>query len=364
MEPRECLIALHEISGVGWASIASLISKSDNWFQLMGRGGTAFRANGISQQISEIIAREWNERNATITLQKYEEKGIRVITIFDEEYPQWLRHIPKAPWVLYAIGRIELLQSPSIAIVGTRTPTVYGKKAALEFAQSLVPYGLTITSGLARGVDGEAHRGALKSGGGTIAVLGCSVNTVYPKEHLDLYKQIATNGLLLSEYPIGTIAHPGLFPQRNRIISGLSLGTLVIEAAARSGSLITADFAYQQNREVFALPGSIYSPRSMGTNELLTDRHAIAVTEVEHIVREYRNQFQFPHLDKIKREDHTTSITSEEKNVLHFIQEEPITLDELHERTETKFGHLHTILLSLALKNLIEQLPGPSYRKK
>ena len=364
MEPRKCLIALHEITGVGWASIASLISQSENWFQLMGRGSEAFRVNGISQQISEIIAREWNERNATIALHKYEEKGIRVITIFDDDYPEWLRHIPKAPWVLYAIGRIQLLQAPSIAIVGTRTPTIYGKKAAFEFAQSLVPYGLTITSGLARGVDGEAHRGALKSGGGTIAVLGCSVDTVYPKEHIDLYKQIATDGLLLSEYPIGTIAHPGLFPQRNRIISGLSLGTLVIEAAARSGSLITADFAYQQNREVFALPGSIYSPRSMGTNELLTDRHAIAVTEAEHIIREYRNQFHFPHLDKIKREDQDTSITSEEKNVLRFIQEEPITLDELHERTETKFGHLHTILLSLALKNLIEQLPGPSYRKK
>ncbi len=257
MEPRECLIALHEITGVGWASIASLISHSDNWFQLMGSGSGTFRANGISHQISDIIAREWNEINASNTLQHYEEKGIQVITIFDDSYPEWLRHIPKAPWVLYAIGRIELLQSPSIAIVGTRTPTVYGKKAAFEFAQSLVPYGITITSGLARGVDGEAHLGALKSGGGTIAVLGCSVNMVYPKEHGNLYKQIATDGLLLSEYPIGTIAHPGLFPQRNRIISGLSLGTLVIEAAARSGSLITADFAFQQNREVFALPGSI-----------------------------------------------------------------------------------------------------------
>lgn len=201
-----------------------------------------------------------------------DEEEIHVIKVEDRQYPELLRKIYDPPKCLYVIGNIEILNNPSIAIVGSRVASEYGKKAAKYFAYNLAKEGFNIVSGLARGIDSFSHIGALDAYGKTVAVIGCGLDIIYPKENKVLEEKIIKNGgTIISEYPLGTPPRKNHFPARNRIISGLSQGVIVIEAKEKSGSLITADFAIEQGREVFAVPGNINSINSIGTNYLIRD---------------------------------------------------------------------------------------------
>ncbi|MCK9910703.1 DNA-processing protein DprA, partial [Microbacteriaceae bacterium K1510] len=198
-----------------------------------------------------------------------------------------LLEIPDPPLLLYYRGDLKWLRQPMLGVVGSRKPTPYGKAACAHLTAELSEAGFVIVSGAAYGIDAEAHRSALRSKNGTVGVLGCGLAHVYPPLHRTLYQEIASCGLLLSEYPPDTPPHPGLFPERNRIISGLSLGVLLVEAAERSGSLITADCALEQGREIFAVPGTIFSPLSLGPHNLIK-QGAKLVTGSEDILEEFR----------------------------------------------------------------------------
>ena len=200
-----------------------------------------------------------------------ERSGIRIVTAFDEEYPRLLRETPDPPFVLYALGRVDRLRLPAVAVVGSRDATRYGRDAASRLARELSQAGVAVVSGFARGVDAAAHEAALEGPGGTIAVLGCGLDVDYPRENGRLKQRLAADELLVSEYPPGTEPRPQNFPIRNRIIAGLSSGVVVVEASRRSGSLITARLAADFGRDVFAVPGSIFSETSSGAHELLRD---------------------------------------------------------------------------------------------
>jgi DNA processing protein len=258
---------------------------------------------------------------------------------------------------------VDLLRKPSIAIVGTRVPTVYGKNVAEQFGEDLAREGITVVSGLARGVDSYAHIGAVKHIGSTIAVLGCGADIVYPLENGALYREIANKGLLLSEFSLGTPAQPGLFPLRNRIIAGISLGTLVVEAAIKSGSLITATQALDENREVFVIPGPIHSPKSQGIFKLIKDNGAKVVICKDDILDEYKHIQLFEKDQNGKANDYPTQavLNADEQQIIDILTAAPATFDSILEGTQTNFGHLHAILLSLVMKKAINQLPGSIY---
>ncbi|HEX5637123.1 MAG TPA: DNA-processing protein DprA, partial [Gammaproteobacteria bacterium] len=228
------------------------------------------------------LLKQFNIRNETIEAIKspdlagverdlawLENPGHQIICMEDAAYPQALKNIADPPWMLFAIGDVDYLQQTQLAMVGSRTPTAVGERTALEFARHLSNAGLTITSGLARGIDGACHQGALQGLAGTVAVVANGLNKIYPASNKELARQISQHGCLITEAPVGIEPHKGLFPRRNRIISGLSVGTLVVEAARESGSLITARLAMEQGREVFAIPGSIHNPLARGCHSLI-----------------------------------------------------------------------------------------------
>ena len=224
-----------------------------------------------SKDLARAVLRGPEDAEAARWAASIERGGIRLLTPFDDEYPRLLGEIADPPFVLYALGKIERLRLPAVAIVGSRDATRYGSDVATRLARELSGVGVTVVSGFARGVDAAAHAAALEGPGGTIAVLGCGLDVDYPREHARLKASLAADHLLLSEYPPGAEPRPQNFPIRNRIIAGISSGVVVVEASRRSGSLITARLAADFGRDVFAVPGSVFSPTSLGTHELLRD---------------------------------------------------------------------------------------------
>ncbi|MCR4418916.1 MAG: DNA-processing protein DprA [Clostridia bacterium] len=281
--------------------------------------------------------------------------GVEIWTWEDEEYPDLLREIADPPLALYARGgrlRDGLL---TVAVVGTRRATAYGRQAARRLARELAAAGVCVVSGLARGVDSEAHLGALEAGGFTAAVLGCGADVIYPPESARLFEAIGRKGLILSEYPLGTPPRAANFPARNRIISGLSRGVVVIEAGEKSGALITADLALEQGRDVFAVPGPINNPYSRGANELIK-QGAKLVQSAADILEEYGLQ-GFP----FRAVGEPPAMGPEERKVLHLLRGGPVQLEELAEITGYHVSKLARILTHLELKGLVEQLPGKQF---
>jgi len=239
--------------------------------------GSESRAVAVRRSAEDVAAERWAA--------DVERSGIRIVTAFDEEYPALLSEISDPPFVLYTSGSLDRLKLPAVGIVGSRAATRYGRDVAARLARDLALAGVAIVSGFARGVDGAAHEAALGSAGGTIAVLGCGLDVEYPREHAALKEAMRPRDLLLSEFPPGTEPKPGHFPVRNRIIAGLCAGIVVVEASRRSGSLITARLANEFGRDVFAVPGSVFSPTSIGTHELLRDG-AILCRSAEDVLAE------------------------------------------------------------------------------
>ncbi|EEO28407.1 DNA-processing protein DprA [Oxalobacter paraformigenes] len=288
-----------------------------------------------------------------------EEPGNAILTLSDSNYPGLLLEIPDPPLMLYVKGRVELLSSPSIAIVGSRNATAQGRMDAKEFARSLSESGLTIISGLALGIDAAAHRGGLKGKGSTIAVVGTGADIVYPARNRELALQIAEEGCVISEFPLGTGPLASNFPRRNRVISGLSGGILVVEAAARSGSLITAKTAIDQGRDVFAIPGSIHSPLSRGCHELIRQGAKLVETS-QDVLEELKHYNSVSESSDRKMEPENTSL---QEDILLQMGFDPVDSDTLCERCEIDAASLNVELLSLELAGEVESLAGGFYRR-
>jgi len=291
-----------------------------------------------------------------------------LITFGSREYPARLAELPDAPLALWVEGRERaLLAAPQLAIVGSRSPTTDGSRTAEEFARYLSQRGLTITSGLATGIDGASHRGAVAMLGGTIAVLGSGLDVIFPRVHAPLAAEIAARGLLVSEYAPGVAPHKLFFPQRNRIIAGLSLGTLVVEATRRSGSLITARLAMDQGREVFAIPGSIHNPLARGCHYLIR-QGAKLVEEAADILVELAPQlrdegFAMPSVESAPATLDETPLTSDPsyQNLLKMLGFSPTPIADLSARANLTTAEVSSMLLLLELEGLVEALPGGRY---
>ncbi len=288
-----------------------------------------------------------------------EQSNAQIITKYCPTYPEQLKQIAGAPFLLLALGNIELLNRPQLAMVGSRNPTISGRENAFAFAKDLSQLGFVITSGLALGIDADSHRGALSGSGETVAVLGTSLDQIYPAKNKKLAESIATSGVIITEFPLRTSPQKQNFPKRNRLISGLSVGVLVIEAALKSGSLITAQYALEQNREVFAVPGSIHNPLAKGCHALIR-QGAKLVESAEHILEElqwvalsarssdpnYASEFS-PSL----KEEH--QLDADEKHLLKCFGDETTSINQLISRSGLDAATVSSALLILELKGII-----------
>jgi len=435
VKEKEVMFGLHEMGGIGWQTIDRLKRAVGDLAVLAGMNGKEIaalqlspdgRGRSMDAQLADRIYKASRDEWVAGRMERLWRCGASFLAVTDPDYPEWLRHIYRPPWILYGIGDWSMLSQPVLAVVGTRSPTAYGRRTAYRLAAELSGAGWRVASGMARGIDADAHAGALTGPGGTIAVLATPVDTPYPRENAGLYRRICEEGLVVSEIPFDTPLTKGLFPGRNRIISGLSLGTVVVEADLRSGSLITASFALEQNRELFAVPGPVSSPKSAGTNRLIQQSHAKLVMEAADIIEEFpgwvsgmtaglgndrgsevtddvterANERMSGKTDDVaeranermsgKTDDaaerakekgsggtadvagrstgslfrppnDVAGLSRDERFVLGFIGDEPVTIDDLLMLTRFDFGHLHSVLLHLLMKNLIEQQPGSSF---
>jgi len=324
--------------------IKSLFTASSDLLQKMGFKPAA---------ITSIQQCNWDA-----VLQDYEwcqQNDCHIITLVDPRYPPQLKHIPDPPLVLFVQGEVAHLLKPQIAIVGSRNPTPYGKEAALQFAYYLVKQNFMITSGLALGIDAKSHEGALKANGITLAVFGTGLKHIYPAAHHVLAEKIRQQGALISEFLPDEKPRAFHFPRRNRLISGLSLGVLVVEAALRSGSLITARFALEQGREVFAIPGSIHNPLSRGCHALIREG-AKLVECVDDILIELNAPFLPTHA--IITPENPLTLDSRLQQLLADINDEVTPMDVITLRSGLTTSELSSMLLSLELQGYIEQLQG------
>lgn len=358
MRESDMMLGIHEIEGIGWETMQLIVRSVPDLRLFLERPATELLKNSkVPPKKADLIERVLTYEYIAGKLRFYEQCGVRPVTCLDEEYPPLLMHVHRPPWVIYTQGDLELLQKPSIAVVGTRNPSPYGREVAEWFGADLAAYGLPVVSGLARGVDSYAHAGALRTTGATIAVLGNGLNVCYPPEHHGLQRQIARRGLVISEYSWNAKPSKGTFPWRNRIIAGITLGTVIVEAAAKSGSLLTAQYALDNGKEIFAVPGPILSPRSAGVNGLIRDGAAL-VTSPKEIAAAFGIEVA---PDAPSRMDRGEPLTEEEAHLLSLMGAEAVSIDELQRRSKVNFGHLHTVLLSLLVKNRIRALPGSLY---
>jgi DNA processing protein len=290
-------------------------------------------------------------------LERLEHAGVTVLTWDDAAYPARLREINAAPPVLYMRGALLPDDEWSVAVVGTRHPSAYGLEMARQLAGDLARNHITVISGLARGIDSEAHHAALAAGGRTLAVLGSSLDRIYPPENVDLARQIVGSGAVLSEYPFGTRPEAGNFPARNRIISGISLGTLVIEAGETSGALITARFALEQGRETFAVPGSALSRRSAGCNQLLQRGEAKLVLGVQDVLEELN-------LTMLAQQVEVRQLVPEnevEACLLAHLSAEPTHIDDLGRESRLPISQVSSTLALMELKGMVHRVGAMSY---
>ena len=334
--------------------------------RILGAPAAALREiKGVGPKTAEAIARARDGEAANEELALAGRHGVQILCREDEVYPLGLRHIADPPICLYVKGSLDRADAVSLAVVGSRRGSHYGLEQARRFGQLLGQAGLTVVSGLARGIDSAAHRGALDADGRTIAVLGNGLSAIYPPEHVELAAQIAASGAVVSELPMATAPEAGHFPRRNRIIAGIGLGVLVIEGAKNSGALITARLANEYNREVFALPGRVDLPNSLGTNALIRDGQAKLVVGLEDILdelgdagavlagKEVRDATEAP------LRPPPANLSDTEKKVLAVLaRDEAIGLDAICELARLDPAQTASALTMLQLKGAAKQLPG------
>jgi len=368
MTDRERLILLNAVPDVGSTRLRGLLDAFGELSRVFAATERELqRVRGIGPQVAQRIVegcRDTRQLQAELALA--EAAGVNVVTLEDAEYPALLRQIYDPPLALYIRGRLPK-DAAAVAVVGSRRASHYGLQTAERLAYDLALRGVTIVSGLARGIDGAAHRGALSAGGLTIAVLGGGLSRLYPPEHEELAGQIAAQqGGVISEYPMTMEPYGQHFPRRNRVISGLSLGVVVVEAAARSGALITADCAMEQGREVFAVPGPVTTPTSHGAHELLK-QGARLVTSAEDILEELQLR-PMPAAEPAMGATstaHPDALSDRARRVLAALNAtQPRYIDEVAVDSGLASGETSSLLLELELKRLVRQLPGKHFVKQ
>lgn len=318
---------------------------------------------GLGEKVAKEIQKGPVEKKVEKELSLLGEVGGKMMTINDESYPTRLKEIYDPPPLLYVRGELKKEDELAVAIVGSRKTTPYGRWITEKMGQELARHGITIVSGMARGIDSLAHLGALSGGGRTVAVLGCGVDVVYPRENRNLFNKIIDRGAVLSEFPMGSPPEGGHFPRRNRIISGLSIGVVVVQAGMESGSLITANYALEQGREVFAVPGNVGSESSRGTHQLIKEG-AKLVESSEDILEEILPQWKKEREVPDKAESPAWDLTEEERVLYDQLGETPLHIDVLIRESQFDPGKVSSLLLNLELKGLISQWPGKCFSKK
>ena len=357
-------IALKQASGIGPLIYKRLVDRFGSPEKVL----SASRADllgvaGMTENAAQSVLRAASAQGPQKEIACCRENGYRIITLHDAQYPYRLARIADPPPYLYALGE-DIPAGPAVAIVGTRNCTRYGISMARRLSADLAAMGMVIVSGMARGVDSAAHRGALEAGGKTVAVLGSGLSVIYPPENRKLYFDIAGNGTVISELPVKELPNSYNFPARNRIISGMSLGTVVVEAAKKSGSLITARLAAEQGREVFAVPGNIQSYKSTGTHALLK-QGARLVERADDVIEELAPLLVagFASREETSPAARETGraavdLTAAEKRIYDTLDSYPAHIDELAQRLKTDAGSLLADLLNLELKGMAVQMPG------
>ena len=358
-------LALSLAPGLGTSRIHSLIQACGspaNVFRLSSAQLPRFR---LSDEAKTLISSGCALRAGEESGRQAEKQGIRILSVFDDEYPHQLKEIFDPPLVLYCLGNPSELCRPAIAVVGSRRCSVYGKEITEKISRELSSLGICIVSGLARGIDTHAHRGALENGGTTVAVLGSGVDVIYPRENRRLYQRVCERGCVISEFMCGSFPAPQNFPIRNRVISGLCYGTVIVEAAEFSGSLITARLTLEQNRELWAVPGNITSPGSYGPNYLIKQGAKIlrdiqdVLEELPPYILDLLNGSQAPLPSSVE------SLTRHEEIIVTFLATDAsLHIDQLLNRSKLSLAQLNEVLLQLEIKGLIRQLPGRQFSRK
>lgn len=356
MDPKSFWIGFNKIKGIGSVRTKKLLDYFGNLEEAWSASSDDLSKAGMSPQVIEAIIDTRNHLALDEEIARIEKMGINWVTVLDDGYPQRLKTIDHPPPVLYYKGNIDCLDGYTFAVVGTRRPSAYGRQVANELVGFLVHNGITVVSGLARGIDSIAHRTAVDSGGCTVAVMGCGVDIIYPPEHRELSNKILQSGAIISDYAPGTQPEGVNFPPRNRIISGLSMACVIIEAGDRSGALITSEFAVNQGREVFAVPGTIYAPQSKGTNRLIRDG-AIPLNDFKDIL-------ELLNLSQISQYRYAQKILPEneiEMLLMETIRSEAMQIDEIKSITGLSMEKVSAALVMLELKGLIKQIGNMTY---
>ena len=366
MEPREALVALNLVEHVGPVRVRQLLEHfGDAPSILQASRSQLLQVRGIGEETAEAIAAWEKNTNLGAELKRITEFGCRIVIQDDPEYPESLRQIYDPPIVLYVKGDLSPKDKNAVAMVGSRMTTYYGLEVARKLAYQLAYLGVTVVSGGARGIDTAAHQGALSAKGRTIAVLGTGINQVTPPENARLFEQIAANGALITQFPFNRPPDKQSFPIRNRIVAGMTLGTVVVEANLTSGALITANFANEYGRQVFAVPGRIDSPRSKGCHDLIK-KGAKLCESVEDILSEF--EYLFPASNRSPSAVQTgglpaLELSENEQKVYDALDHEEVGIDDVIRKLGLPSSTVSVALLSLEMKRLIRQLPGKVFVK-
>ncbi|MBI1802881.1 MAG: DNA-protecting protein DprA [Ignavibacteriae bacterium] len=366
------LLVLSQVPGIGSNRLRALVTH-------FGSSSDVFHASvkeiiavdGFSKKLASHVV-HFKERSQFDEARRYAEKQLsrlntiegRMLTFWDKQYPEPLKKIYDPPPFLFVRGEYCEDDKYSIAIVGTRSPSEYGISMAERFGQEFVRLGITVVSGLARGIDTVAHSIAVRHGGRTVAVIGSGLDVIYPPENKSLYDCIAGQGAIISEYGMGAKPDAVNFPRRNRIISGVSLGTLIIETDINGGAMITANTALDQNREVFALPGAVTSKRSRGSHALIKDGRAKLVESIDDILDELSSKLRPLLKHSLKEEPQPVDISLFEKGIYDTLSDEPLHIDAIAERSGGTTADALVYLLSLEFKGLVKQLPGKLFVRR
>lgn len=356
MAYRKYWVGFSKVTGIGPGKLRILLERFGDLESAWFATSKELNAAGLDGKTADNFIDQRSRLQLDVEMAKLEKLNVQALTWEDRSYPARLKEIYAPPPVLYIRGAIIPEDEVSVGVVGTRKATVYGRDVTYRMVRDLVAHGVTVISGLAKGIDTTAHRLAIENGGRTIAVLGCGVDIVYPPENANLASAIVDNGALVSEYPLGTKPDAKNFPPRNRIISGLSLGTLVTEAGERSGAQITASFALEQNREVFAVPGNVNSPASRGTNRLI-QQGAKLVLEVSDMLEELN-------LVTIDRQMEMREFVPDDENealLLRCLSAEATHIDEIRRDSGLPIAVVSATLAMMELKNIVRQVGNMTY---
>jgi DNA processing protein len=368
-------VALTRIEGLGIRGCHKLIEHFGSPQAAYMASLTELESCGVPARVAQAIFAQAALKDAEKEVQEAAKAGCRLIVFDSEDYPPLLKQIPDAPLLLYVRGDAKVLSQLAVAMVGTRRPSAYGSSVAHRLAHDLAQRQLVVISGLARGIDSASHRGALEAKGKTVAVLGSGIDVTYPRENKRLAEEIAKSGAVITEFPLGTGPTPENFPIRNRIISGLSLGVIIVEAAEYSGSLITARLALEQNREVFAVPGNITSAQSFGPNHLIK-QGAKLVDQWMDVVEEFPAEVRMQLLPPAEASEgeamgaqaatlFQASLTPEQKAVFEVLRaDQAIFVDDIVSAAHVPHPRVLAALLELEMNGLIRQLPGKNFIRK